>query len=93
MENTSTAEQSISAKTALRFVILIGVVSLFADMTYEGARSINGPFIAVLGASGTVVGIVSGLGESLSAFRFDSFQGISVTKPKAIGQLHFWVML
>jgi MFS family permease len=50
-------------KVALRFVVLIGVVSLFADMTYEGARSINGPYLAILGASGTVVGIVSGIGE------------------------------
>jgi hypothetical protein len=38
-------------------------VSLFADMTYEGARSITGPFLAVLGASGTVVGVVAGFGE------------------------------
>jgi len=35
----------------LRFVLLIGVVSLFADMSYEGARSITGPFLAFLGAS------------------------------------------
>ena len=50
---------------AFRFVILIGVVSLFADMTYEGARSITGPYLAVLGASATVVGIVAGGGEFL----------------------------
>jgi len=55
--------QAVSARTALRFVVLIGIVSLFADMTYEGARSINGPYLAILGASGAVVGIVSGLGE------------------------------
>lgn len=53
----------VSSRTALRFVILIGIVSLFADMTYEGARSINGPYLAILGASGIAVGIVSGLGE------------------------------
>lgn len=53
----------ISKEAALRFVVLVGVVSLFADMTYEGARSINGPYLAILGASGTVVGLVSGLGE------------------------------
>jgi len=45
------------------FVILIGVVSLFSDMTHEGARSIMGPFLALLGANATVVGIVAGLGE------------------------------
>ena len=48
---------------ALRFIVLLGLVSLFADMTYEGARSIAGPFLAVLGASGAVVGLVSGFGE------------------------------
>lgn len=55
--------QNVSTRTAIQFVVLIGIVSLFADMTYEGARSINGPFLAVLGASGVVVGVVSGLGE------------------------------
>jgi hypothetical protein len=44
---------------------MIGVVSFFADFTYEGARSITGPFLAVLGASGTVVGFVAGFGELL----------------------------
>ena len=53
----------LAKPTAIRFVILLGVVSLFADMTYEGARSIAGPFLAVLGASGFVVGVVAGFGE------------------------------
>ncbi|MCD8488737.1 MAG: hypothetical protein LRZ84_18855 [Desertifilum sp.] len=48
---------------AWKFVILIGVVSLCADATYEGARSITGAYLGVLGASGTVVGLVAGLGE------------------------------
>jgi MFS family permease len=52
-------------RRALQFILLIGAVSLFADMTYEGARSISGPFLAVLGASATVVGIVAGAGELL----------------------------
>jgi MFS family permease len=52
-----------TAKQALYFVILMGVVSLLADMTYEGARSITGPFLAFLGANATVVGVVSGFGE------------------------------
>ncbi len=50
-------------RNALRFILLLGVVSLFADMTYESARSITGPYLAALGASATVVGIVSGFGE------------------------------
>ncbi|MCF6156785.1 MAG: MFS transporter [Candidatus Brocadia sp.] len=49
--------------TALKFIVLLGVVSLFADVTYEGARSINGPYLALLGASATTVGFVAGLGE------------------------------
>jgi MFS family permease len=50
-------------KTATRFVVLIGFVSLFADMTYEAARSINGPYLNILGTTGTTVGVVAGLGE------------------------------
>ncbi len=50
-------------RSALRFVVLLGLVSLFADVTYEGARSINGPYLAILGASAAVVGFVAGLGE------------------------------
>lgn len=50
-------------RAALHFVLLFGVVSLFADLTYEGARSITGPYLASLGASATVVGVVAGLGE------------------------------
>lgn len=50
-------------KDAWKFIILLGVVSLLADVTYEGARSITGPYLALLGASATVVGVVSGFGE------------------------------
>jgi MFS family permease len=55
--------KELSKGTALRFVILLGIVSLFADATYEGARSIAGAYLAVLGASAAIVGIVSGFGE------------------------------
>ena len=47
----------------MKLVVLFGIVSLLSDMTYEGARSVTGPFLATLGASGTVVGLVAGLGE------------------------------
>lgn len=53
----------ISKKSATQFVILIGLVSLFADMTYEGARSITGQYLAILGANALTVGFVSGFGE------------------------------
>jgi len=52
-----------SSNRTLRFVLLLGAVSLFADMTYEAARSITGPYLAVLGAGATVVGFVAGFGE------------------------------
>lgn len=55
----------ISKLSSLKFVVLIGVVSLFSDMTYEGARSVTGPFLAFLGASATVVGFVAGMGEMI----------------------------
>ncbi len=50
-------------KSATKFVVLLGLVSLFADMTYEGARGITGPYLVLFGASATVVGFVSGFGE------------------------------
>src|ERR1041384_4481615 len=56
-------ENSLGRASAMRFIVLIGIVSLFADMTYEGARSITGPYLGVLGASATAVGIVAGFGE------------------------------
>ncbi|GAB4345731.1 MAG: hypothetical protein OHK0047_39190 [Leptolyngbyaceae cyanobacterium] len=45
------------SRAALKFVVLLGFVSLCADATYEGARSISGAYLAILGASGTVVGL------------------------------------
>ncbi len=53
----------LSARTAMQFVVLLGLVSLFGDLTYEGARSITGPYLAVLGASAAVVGFTAGFGE------------------------------
>ncbi len=50
--------------TAWRFVITFGTVSLLADFVYEGARSVTGPLLAALGATGLLVGIVTGIGEA-----------------------------
>ncbi|MFR0357411.1 MFS transporter [Streptomyces sediminimaris] len=47
-----------------RFVVWFGVVSLLADVVYEGARSVTGPLLASLGASSLVVGVVTGAGEA-----------------------------
>jgi len=62
---SGSAEGKSSRSAALRVVVLFGIVSLFADMVYEGGRSITGPYLALLGASGAVVGIVAGGGELL----------------------------
>lgn len=48
---------------AMQFIILFGIVSLFSDMTHEGASSIRGAYYALLGASAGMIGFVSGLGE------------------------------
>lgn len=56
---------STEREKALRFVVGLGIVSLFADFVYEGGRSIVGPYLATLGASSLFVGLVAGLGEFL----------------------------
>jgi MFS family permease len=52
-------------RMALRFVLLIGVLSFFADFTYEGSRSILGPYLASLEATALAVAVVTGFGELL----------------------------
>lgn len=47
------------------FIILLGVISFFSDMTFEAARSINGQYLEILGASAVIVGLIAGLGEFL----------------------------
>ena len=57
--------RTANRKAALKFVISIGILSFFADFTYEGSRSIVGPYFSALQASAATVAIVSGLGELL----------------------------
>jgi len=52
-------------KKALKLIILLGLVSLFGDIIYEGARSVNGPYLAMLGANAAIVGLIVGIGELL----------------------------
>jgi len=52
-----------SKRLALQFIILFGVISALGDITYEGARSVYGPYLAYLGASAAIVELVSGVGE------------------------------
>ncbi|MCY1285808.1 Major Facilitator Superfamily protein [compost metagenome] len=64
---TSSGSHTATAprKAALRFVLLVGVLSLFADFTYEGSRSIAGPYLASLGVGASLLGVIVGLGELL----------------------------
>src|SRR5581483_11177284 len=48
---------------ALRFIVALGLVSLFADVVYEGGRAILGPYLGTLGASSATVGLIAGAGE------------------------------
>lgn len=50
---------------AMLFIVLFGIVSLFSDMTHEGASSIRGAYLALLGASAGTIGFISGLGEMI----------------------------
>ncbi|MEM4206825.1 MAG: MFS transporter, partial [Nitrososphaerota archaeon] len=50
-------------RMALRFVLFIGIVSLFGDVTYEGARGVIGPYLGILGASAIVIGGLTGTAE------------------------------
>ena len=72
-----------SQKTgALRFIVLMGVVSLFGDIVYEGARGVTGPYLALLGASASVVGLVGGLGEFIG-YALRLFSGFMADRTKA----------
>lgn len=73
-------------KSAYYFILLIGIVSLFSDFTYEGARSIIGPYLGLLGASAATVGFVSGLGEFIG-YAFRLVTGVISDKTK-----NYWTM-
>lgn len=49
----------------MKFILLMGIVSLLGDMTYEGARSVTGPFLSTFGVSAAIVGLTVGVGELL----------------------------
>jgi len=79
-------KKNLPRNTAFKFIILLGLVSLFSDMVYEGARSITGPYLGLLGASGAIVGFVAGFGEFAgNVFRF--ITGYLVDKTKK-----YWVI-
>lgn len=52
-----------NASPALKFVLMVGIMSFFADFTYEGSRSITGPYLGMLGAGAFAISVISGAGE------------------------------
>jgi MFS family permease len=68
-----------SASPAFTFVFTMGVVNLFGDITYEGGGSINGPFMASLGASAAIVSVTAGAGEFLG-YALRPFAGYAADK-------------
>jgi len=75
-------------KAALRFIVCLGIVSLFADMTYEGAHSIIGPYLRDLGANAFQVALIAGVGEMLAAsLRF--FSGRFADRSRAYWTITF----
>lgn len=68
-------------KKAFYFIVLMGLVSLFSDITYEGARSLVGPYLGLLGASAVIVSAVAGFGEFLGyVLRFVTGKLVDKTK-------------
>jgi MFS family permease len=59
------AKAPLNSRVAMRFVLLIGVLSFFADFTYEGGRSVLGPYLGSLHATAFTIGVVTGFGELL----------------------------
>ncbi len=66
MTDRSAGPVSSNRLTPMQFVLGFGVVSMFADFVYQGARAIVGPYLATLGASAALVGAVTGVGEAMA---------------------------
>jgi MFS family permease len=77
-----TGKTTPSRADAIQFIVCLGLVSLFADITYEGARSTTGPFLRALGSSAAQVGLIVGLGEFLG-FSLRLASGILADRTRA----------
>lgn len=69
----------VSATSAFTFVLILGIVNLFADFTYEGGAAINGQYLAGLGASAFAISAIAGLGEFLG-YALRSIAGYAADK-------------
>ncbi|MBT8508217.1 MFS transporter [Methanomicrobiaceae archaeon CYW5] len=59
------AGPDVLRRNAYLLIVLFGIVAMFGDVIYEGARSVAGPYLYYLGATAFVVGLVAGVGEFL----------------------------
>lgn len=71
----------------MAFITLMGIVSLFSDMTHEGGRSILGEYLNIVGASGATIGFVSGVGE-LCGYSLRLISGFIADKTKK-----YWTLI
>ncbi|MGN0340481.1 MAG: MFS transporter [Lachnospira sp.] len=72
---------------AMAFIVLMGIVSLFSDMTHEGGRSILGEYLNLTGASAATIGFVSGIGE-LCGYSLRLLSGFVADKTKK-----YWTLI
>ncbi|RZN41111.1 MAG: MFS transporter [Methanophagales archaeon ANME-1-THS] len=71
---------------AFQFIVLMGIVSLLGDIVYEGARGVTGPYLAILGASAAIVGLIGGLGEFIG-YALRLLSGFIADRTKA-----YWIL-
>ena len=65
MPDPTDGKNGAEVKQAWQVIILFGLISLFGDIIYEGARSVNGPFLKMLSTPVFIVGLIAGAGEFL----------------------------
>jgi len=87
MNTRASIEFNKQKRQALHLILLLGLVSLFGDIVYEGARSVNGPYLKTLAANAAVVGLVAGIGEFLG-YALRLFSGYFSDKTKA-----YWIFV
>jgi len=85
--DTKKHDKELGKSAAIAFIVLFGIVSLFADMNYEGGRSVVGQYLKLLGTSALALGVAAGLGEFVGyALRFVSGTIADRTKK-------YWVLI
>jgi MFS family permease len=87
MSNNNSSERNLRIKKAYIVIFLFGIVAMFGDVIYEGARSVTGPYLYILGGSALKVGFVAGIGE-FSGYAMRLFSGFI-----ADSTMHYWALV